>query len=89
MPLLLCGPKLMGFWIALSAAGAEAQHSAFVHVEISHPEALEHVLPREANIFSLYTAVPSVCPVICPFPVVPDLSQIQTCGSRHSTWSNH
>lgn len=62
---------------------------ALAHVEIFHPEAFEHVLPREANIFSLYTAVHSVCPVICPFLAVPDLSQIQIWGSRHSTWSNH
>lgn len=80
--------ELMGFWTAPRANGAEAQHSVFVHVEISHPEALECVLPTETNNFSLYTTVPSVCPVIYPFPVVPDFSQIQTCNSRHSAWSN-
>lgn len=82
-------PKLMGLWIAPRASGAEAQHSVFVHVEISHPEAFECVLPTETNNFSLYTTVPPVCPVICPFPIVTDLSQIQTCYFRHSAWSNH
>lgn len=59
-------PKLMGFWIAPRASGAETQRSVFVHVETSHPEALECVLPTETNNFSLYTIVPPVCPVIYP-----------------------
>lgn len=72
----LFGLKLSSFWVAPSAGGADAQCSAFVHVEISHPEELRHVLPRAANIFSLCTALPSICPVISPFFVVADLSQL-------------
>lgn len=82
-------PKPMGFWTAPRASGAEAQHSVFFHVEISHPEALECILPTETNNFSLYTTVPPVYSVICTFPIVPELSQIQTCNSRHRAWSHH
>lgn len=85
-------PKtLMSFWIASSAGGATAQQSAFVHVEISHPVALECILPREANIFSFFYTAQFLLSVLwfVPFSVVPDLSQTQTRSSRHSTWSNH
>lgn len=44
-------PKLMGFWLAPGASGAEAQHSVFAHVEISHLETLKCVLPTETNNF--------------------------------------
>lgn len=42
-------PKPMGFWTAPRASRAEAQHSVFFHVEISHPEALECILPTETT----------------------------------------
>ena len=38
---------------------------------------------------SLLFILPPICPVNSPFSVVPDLSQIQNCCSRHRTWSQH
>lgn len=40
---------------------------------------------RSKHLFIL----PPICPVNSPFSVVPDLSQIQNCCSRHRTWSQH